>query len=89
MTAADEAGRSAAPLASPSRASVTSCGRFASFEDWRRDYNEVRPHSALENRTPLEFATSLQGAGIPAPCPGGQADACPSEPNQPQLNPIR
>jgi hypothetical protein len=66
MTAADEAGRSAAPLASPSRASVTSCGRFASFEDWRRDYNEVRPHSALENRTPLEFATSLQGAGIPA-----------------------
>ena len=22
---------------------------------WRRDYNEVRPHSALANRTPEEF----------------------------------
>lgn len=26
------------------------------FDDWRKDYNEVRPHSSLENRTPKEFA---------------------------------
>ena len=27
------------------------------IEDWRRDYNEVRPHSSLDGRTPGEFAT--------------------------------
>lgn len=27
------------------------------IEAWRRDYNEVRPHSALVNRTPWVFAT--------------------------------
>lgn len=26
------------------------------IEAWRRDYNEVRPHSSLDNRTPAEFA---------------------------------
>ena len=26
------------------------------IEAWRRDYNEVRPHSSLANRTPQEFA---------------------------------
>ena len=37
------------------------------IEAWLRDYNEVRPHSALDWRTPHEFAlqvglkTSLQG----------------------------
>jgi len=36
---------------------------FMNFEDawekvesWRRDYNEERPHSSLENTTPAEFA---------------------------------
>ncbi len=28
-------------------------------EQGRRDYNEVRPHSALANQTPLEFATAV------------------------------
>lgn len=28
---------------------------------WRRDYNAVRPHSALGNRTPQEFAHDLAG----------------------------
>jgi putative transposase len=23
------------------------------MEDWRRDYNEVRPHSAIGNRCPI------------------------------------
>ena len=27
---------------------------------WRRDYNEVRPHSAIGNRTPAAFATRLR-----------------------------
>ena len=31
------------------------------IEAWRVDYNEVRPHSALDNRTPNEFARSLTG----------------------------
>ena len=26
------------------------------FDDWRKDYNEVRPHSSLGHRTPTEFA---------------------------------
>ena len=25
------------------------------LDDWRADYNQVRPHSALANRTPEEF----------------------------------
>jgi putative transposase len=30
---------------------------------WKRDYNEVRPHSRLEGRTPSEFAARLAGHG--------------------------
>jgi putative transposase len=30
---------------------------------WRIDYNEVRPHSALGNRTPIEYA---QGGALPS-----------------------
>lgn len=30
---------------------------------WRRDYNEVRPHSSLANRTPSEFAATLRDHG--------------------------
>jgi putative transposase len=33
------------------------------IEAWRRDYNEVRPHSALGNRTPTEYAAQ---AGLAA-----------------------
>ena len=29
------------------------------IEDWRRDYNDERPHSALDYRTPREFAADL------------------------------
>ena len=35
------------------------------IEAWRRDYNEVRPHSALGNRTPQEFTAS--GAALRSP----------------------
>jgi putative transposase len=34
------------------------------IEAWRRDYNEVRPHSSLGNRTPQEF-TGGAGAALP------------------------
>jgi putative transposase len=27
-------------------------------EDWRKDYNEVRPHSSLKNMTPMEYANT-------------------------------
>jgi len=30
------------------------------LERWRRDYNEHRPHSSLEDRTPAEFATTAR-----------------------------
>jgi putative transposase len=30
------------------------------IEDWRRDYNEFRPHKSLGNRTPEEFVRELQ-----------------------------
>jgi putative transposase len=32
------------------------------IESWRIDYNEVRPHSSLENMSPSEFKTSLSMA---------------------------
>ena len=35
------------------------------IEAWRRDYNEVRPHSSLGNRTPQEFAAC--GAALRSP----------------------
>ena len=35
------------------------------IEAWRRDYNEVRPHSSLGNRTPQEFAGA--GAALRSP----------------------
>ena len=31
------------------------------IEDWRRDYNEVRPHSSLNNLTPMEYANAVTG----------------------------
>lgn len=37
-------------------------------EEWRRDYNEERPHSALDNLTPAEFAAKG------APAPGGREE---------------
>jgi putative transposase len=31
------------------------------IEDWRKDYNEVRPHSSLKNMTPMEYANTATG----------------------------
>jgi len=36
----------------------------ARMDDWRKDYNEQRPHSALENRTPKEFAKIFSQASL-------------------------
>lgn len=34
------------------------------MEDWRRDYNEVRPHSAISNKAPISL---LNGSSAPTP----------------------
>ena len=31
------------------------------IEDWRRDYNEVRPHTSLKGVTPKEYAEITAG----------------------------
>ena len=31
------------------------------IENWRLDYNEVRPHSSLQGKTPKEFIASVAG----------------------------
>lgn len=36
------------------------------IEAYRVDYNEVRPHSSLDNRTPMEFARSITGLALRA-----------------------
>jgi len=39
----------------------------AQIEAWRVDYNTVRPHSALDDQTPHQFAESTVGARRPRP----------------------
>jgi hypothetical protein len=39
----------------------------AHIEAWRIDYNTVRPHSALDDQTPQQFAVSKVGARRPGP----------------------
>ena len=34
----------------------------AKITDWRKEYNEIPPHSSLDNRTPKEFAEMLKKA---------------------------
>lgn len=36
---------------------------------WRRDYNEVRPHSSLDQQTPAAFAENLREQGLLSPNP--------------------
>ena len=35
-------------------------------EDWRRDYNEVRPHSAIGNKVPMELHRAAGNSGQPS-----------------------
>ena len=54
------------------------------IEAWRLDYNDVRPHSALDNLTPAAFAAAarvgLQSPPAPSAPPG--EDANPGELSQ-------
>ena len=45
------------------------------IEDWRKDYNEVRPHSSLGNRTPEEFTGG--GAALPPAAPEKRPNSTP------------
>jgi putative transposase len=42
------------------------------IETWRRDYNQVRPHSSLDGRTPEEFARQAAGLRSATPPSGPQ-----------------
>jgi putative transposase len=42
----------------------------AKLERWRRDYNQKRPHTALGDRTPAEFAEALGGRPFALPIVG-------------------
>lgn len=33
------------------------------IEDWRQEYNDFGPHTALKNLTPNEYAEQFQEAG--------------------------
>jgi putative transposase len=37
------------------------------LERWRRDYNEHRPHSVLADRTPADFARTLESRPLALP----------------------
>jgi putative transposase len=37
------------------------------IQDWRQDYNEVRPHSALGDLAPVEFERRSQNNRITEP----------------------
>ena len=37
----------------------------AKMEDWRRDYNEVRPHSAIGNKPPISLMLASAAHGPP------------------------
>ena len=63
----------------------------AKIEAWRQDYNEQRPHSALDERTPTEVARTLRERAFalsslnktrPQPCPGSAG----AGQNQPALD---
>jgi putative transposase len=47
------------------------------IEAWRRDYNQVRPHSSLGNRTPQEFTGA--GAALPPEPPRRKEENQPLE----------
>lgn len=40
-------------------------------EAWRRDYNKVRPHSAIGNKTPISLVNRLVAHGPPLPADAG------------------
>jgi putative transposase len=31
------------------------------IKEWRKDYSEIKPHSSLNNRTPMEYAKTMAG----------------------------
>jgi putative transposase len=45
----------------------------AALEEWRRDYNNVRPHSRIGWLTPAAYAAQLTASGLRAALPDGSA----------------
>ena len=51
------------------------------LQDWRRDYNQVRPHSSLGDLPPAAFAAQIQGVA-PALCSQGVEEEHPAGPTK-------
>jgi putative transposase len=49
------------------------------LELWRRDYNQVRPHSALGDRSPEEFVHHWQQSSAASPRTAGPANQVPAD----------
>lgn len=65
-------------------------GRHAQevVEAWRNEYNEERPHSSLDYRTPAEFAAHCRNSGRPtASLRSGNAEA-PEPAQRIEVNPL-
>ena len=45
-------------------------GARQKMEEWRRDYNEVRPHSAIGNKPPIWLMNAYGASGLPEVPPG-------------------
>jgi putative transposase len=39
------------------------------LERWRQDYNQLRPHSALDDNAPEAFAAQWAGTAVPGSAP--------------------
>jgi len=60
----------------------------AKIEAWRLDYNEQRPHSSLDDRTPAEFATAQRrGDPVPTPQRADPPAAAQNRANEPRKSP--
>src|SRR3972149_6866027 len=57
-------------------------------EHWRNEYNEQRPHSSLDSKTPAEFAAHYRNSGRPTASPRSGNGEPTRDQQQPTRNPL-